>query len=429
MAETEGTVPVGMTTPEAETLVSTPPVGTPAQPDTAAQVQVLAHNQQLVRVKVTWNEREGRAVIGSNHDLPTCIQVLEQLDKNWLKLLDRYTKRSYYGLEQTITRSRGRIPLSAWSNAIAQATLMVLRASEPEAATEVQQMLHGGYLAVGDVLYQLNAVQAVGTNRALAAVRARVLDKVKVEAAEIREAAQRTAAGVLRTAGELRQQVEAELARARRELPPPAWAVEAELALRRKVYDSQPLWCVGMVLRIRVSNFVLYPDSPQRRWSWSVPGWEDKKPVVALVWVPLQVDGSYAVTTVYADETAPVLPHMTTAAACVAPGDAPERIRSVEELQQLRDGIMRAFRTVNLSSLYNSIYAWRERFKDYVPAEIEKAVFGSPPVVDALLAMAEEGRKLRAAAARQAAATAPRRPDVESPDSAEDVWEVNSGSR
>src|SRR6266542_4164464 len=364
MAETEGTVPVGMTPPEAETLVSTPPVGTPAQPDTAAQVQVLAHNQQLVRVKVTWNEREGRAVIGSNHDLPTCIQVLEQLDKNWLKLLDRYTKRSYYGLEQTITRSRGRIPLSAWSNAIAQATLMVLRASEPEAATEVQQMLHGGYLA----------------------------------------------AGVLRTAGELRQQVEAELARARRELPPPAWAVEAELALRRKVYDSQPLWCVGMVLRIRVSNFVLYPDSPQRRWSWSVPGWEDKKPVVALVWVPLQVDGSYAVTTVYADETAPVLPHMTTAAACVAPGDAPERIRSVEELQQLRDGIMRAFRTVNLSSLYNSIYAWRERFKDYVPAEIEKAVFGSPPVVDALLAMAEEGRKLRAAAARQAAATAPQRP-------------------
>ena len=164
------------------------------------------------------------------------------------------------------------------------------------------------------------------------------------------------------------------------------------MRLLRFAQGSGWLWAVGTQLKLRVREYhlkVTLDNGAERVHKWTVLGWDGMQPVKVLVWVVLQDErGSYGITACRIDGSSPTVPHLTTGSACVAVGDAPRVVDGVEALEQLGQGMARAFQVVNLSSMYNMVPTWRETFREYIPEVMKEAVFGSGNQLAALRQLA-----------------------------------------
>jgi hypothetical protein len=429
-------------------IAAVPVAAAPAAPvevevaTVAAGLAATPEFDPTVRVKVRVVRGNAEVVTTCNHPLPEYVNIVKRLEKQWLAQLSRYDKK-YGHLNCVIYNYRNTIPLSAWTAAISQAVVNQLMINHDTEAEVVMPLgMQGGYLAIGGYLCQLNVVQSIKTGAALTVTKRRIMEQTKGVAAAIVRNANTTAAGVLSAAREVKQRAEQEAAVLRSNVPPPQWAVAAGLMVKNIGGSGSAVWCVGMMLQIRFAKFVITAsDATQphyvREISWEVPRWRELPYVSILAWAKLRdAAGHYDTTACFLDPMTPYLPHMTTAASCMQLGDAPELLNSTGALGSLRNSITRCFQVVNLGSLYNNPYNWREKFADFIPEEL-RVPFSRDNALDVVRAMAvdrvralqQQVAEAAAQAAQQQVATPPADDDGEL---AAGVWHVgvsNGGGR
>jgi antitoxin component of MazEF toxin-antitoxin module len=374
-----------------------------------------------VRIKATADTYQ----IISTHTLPSRQAVVNCLDPVHKRGLGRV--RTYASVVDLIYQSRDTIPLSHWSAAIAQATLKMLAIKgQQDVTTEQGSLAQGAYMSLGGMLYQLNPVAAIKGNAAMAPLKKRVLDAAQRDAEIIKQAAQQTANGMIQQAQEMQRQAKIKLAEANSGCPPPKQFAEFGFPLK-KFNVPVHKWGVGLWLQVSFTSFAWKPEHATEKVVWTVPDeqLELAKPVPVLVWVLVDGDGKYAVTSIRRDGNSPALPHMTTDQTCGSVGDAPERL-NWENSGTLIRGLQRCFQQVNLSSMYESCERWREAFKAFIPPELQEVLnlnYQSSLGRIAELAAAKLAAE-RAEMARNADELARHQAEMEAEQSGRDVWSI-----
>jgi len=322
-----------------------------------------------VRVKV-FRDDNGVLQVECSRPIPNLTAVAAHLSKTQ----QREVKKSIdWGrtVREAITKHVASVPFQDWANAIGEAIIQA-DANANGGSFEANTLREPAYLALGDTLFRLSPVELIKTNKALVATKKRANEKANVAIKKKLAEGQLAADTLVETAARIKQEAEETLRRTSRQQPAPAWAVDSRIPCKFDGYR----WCVECVFYLKIEYFdVNFYDSigTPRKFRWqAIP----KNSVPIRLWVPINQDGSYALTSIYVDHLSSEIPHISFSAACLSLGDAPAAIKSIGNLHGLRDSIERCMRGVQLDSLRTPIRDWLPTFKDSVPPELYKAIKG-----------------------------------------------------
>lgn len=236
-----------------------------------------------------------------------------------------------------------------------------------------------GHLMIGGRMFRMTAVDESPTpQRLLAHMRRTAAEAVRTHRDAMIAEANREARLIRSQVESERQEFQQEQARFRSEIartrPLPGWLNEGRWVV--KPDGARISVMVDMIYR--PTQFI-YPE-----WRWTPQGrsvsrtddltWPsiDSAPVNVKMWIPFELgSGRYDVSNCYVDRSAwsgPVLPHIKHTGACVQPGgEMPRAITSATDVIQLRDSIQRAFRVVNMGSLFTTPAIWSPEVKAFMP--------------------------------------------------------------
>ena len=276
------------------------------------------------------------------------------------------------GVLQSISKHDGAISFQEWANAIGEAIIQA-DADAGGGTFETNALREPAYLALGDTLFRLSPVEALATNKALAATKKRASEKAEIQVKNKLAEAQLAADALIQSANRLKEQAQETLRQAQRQKPAPAWAVGGMIACKYLNNYSQQ-WAVEIVIKFKIEHFdqpFMDADGNLKTYRWEA---KPANPVNTRIWVPISQDGSYAISAVFIDAHCNQIPHISHFNACLSPGDAPRRVASTYDLEALRDSIQRCMNGVQINSLLTDPSEWLPTFKDSVPADLYKVL-------------------------------------------------------
>lgn len=316
-----------------------------------------------VRVKV-FRDESGILKIECSRTLPSLKLVASYLSREQQRGIKKHLD---WGRDVSGAISRSEIPFQDWANAIGQA-LVQADADAAGGSFEANALRDPAYLALGDTLFRLSPVELVKTNKALSAVKKRASEKASTEVRKRLLEGQLAADALVDVANRLKQQAEETLRNAARQKPAPSWAVESSIACKY-VYER---WQVECFINFGIEHFDMpfyteNGDSKSYRWE-AVP----QNRIRIRLWVPINQDGSYAISGIYVDHLSQQIPHISHGSGCLSPGDTPRYIKSAGDLLRLSESIERCMTGVQMDSLLVDPSGWLEKFKGSVPPELYK---------------------------------------------------------
>lgn len=343
---------------------------TPTVEQMAEELRPLAvtpETSTAVRVKV-FRDDEGVLKVECSRPIPELKKVAAHLTKTQQRDVKYHID---YGRDVQGAIQRSQIPYQDWANAIGEAIIQA-DADAAGGSFEANAMKEPAYLAMGDTLFKLSPVELVKTNKALAATKKRAIEKSSAEAKRLISEGQLAADALIRNAAVIEKKAKDTLHRASRITPAPEWAVNGGIPCKWNGYS----WAVELAINFRIEYFdVNFFDSRDnhKRYRWDAV----YQPFVPIrLWVPVNTDGSYALTAIYVDHLSSQIPHISYSAACLSLGDSPRTIKSQEDLWALQTSIERCMKGVQLDSLRTYIGDWLPKFKHSVPADLYKALKG-----------------------------------------------------
>lgn len=344
----------------------------------------LSGEPPLIRIHLRWDEDNHVLNITTTQPpLPTVAMVMAELSPAQRRILSqRQFRWQRDRLNQLIPGSREVIPLQAWSDAIAQATVKRLAAQRPEADSLISQNLQGAYMAMGDMLYRVSIVEALPAAKALPTLKRQLTERYRERAAQleaeaqaqarrITEDASSAARAVIEQANQQKQEAQQLLQRARREsgvMPPPELRMGG-VPLRWN--EAQQAWEAGFHFLYKPARISLSDASGNLLGEWlPVP---EASPVAVLLWQPFESEGGFVVTAAHMDGGSSELPHVSYGSACMAPRGLPPRVRSMAEYNQLQRAVVNCLNGgVELNSLLNR--RWRSEVLALFPPDLRAAV-------------------------------------------------------
>lgn len=364
--------PTPQPTPDVEIPLQQPVSRVPQVADIAKWGDTNKQAEQPDTVKVKVTIEHGIYLINTfGRNLPDKKLIINCLPSSLRILIPkRYRIARYQDITACMGMAGAAIPNKVWANAIAQAIILT-EADKDGAPVEMTTASQGGYLAMGNTLYQLQPVGIVKANQALVAMRKQARERIDGWEHAYKRATEAMAESILQQAraaehkfNEEKRGMEEKL----RQVPP------QQFLNRPLRYRSG--WQVGLWLSVVIKAFEYNAGSSDEvRWEVSEEQLDNAMPVNVLVWVPVGKDGHYNVTSIKTDEIFTYcLPHITADHACVSPGDAPRKLENDAQLRQLEQGLERAFSVVNLGSMYNEISRWNKFLAAFVPPELEDAL-------------------------------------------------------
>lgn len=365
--DTQTTEAVVAETGATDTTVAPPPPPTPSPtliPDPAVRVRIVPENGS-----VTINcQLNGQAC-----DIPNNAAILQALPKDIQKQVrPNLSGRRYpYRLLQIIVHFRETIPFRVWADAIGKAIWQQRQNQEP-AEYISKDFDTGAYLALGNSVYKLSPVALIPANRALAVARRKALDTTNQITERLLQEAQATANGLIENANRQRQRAQELLTSVQGTAPVPEFARNSGLICRYNRGFSR--WCIRADLSLALKGFdykfsirqVGQTTSSSFTYSWQAAS---ALPAVDLsLWIPIHHDGSYSPTAIHAVDK--VHPHISTTQACLALGDAPNTITSLDDWRRLCDSLSRTLSRIQLDSLLTSYRSWGSTFAHFIPADL-----------------------------------------------------------
>lgn len=323
-----------------------------------------------VRVIIRKDQDTGKLRIESNHTLPTVDEAAVFLTGTHEQIYKRFTRRwgSPRNWERFVESEQLKaIPLQIIADSIRSA-IISKKTELIGVRSESRDLVQCTYQVQGDNIYKLVPVGVAGASRALRAARQKAMEQAQLEAQTITEDAQKAADVLIKAAAKEREQAVKVREKAEKEIgaiPP----VDLRMTGRPLMYNRlSQKWSVGLNLGIRFREFVYeyVALGQQRRHVWPAKN-PDGKHRIVRAWVPVNNDGTYAVTSVHVDRLETALPHINQASACMAPADIPHRLRSENDVLELEDAITFCMRRVDLHSLYSSPTYWAEPYKEMIP--------------------------------------------------------------
>lgn len=299
---------------------------------------------------------------------------------------------NYTSLARLINEYQISIPLQHWADALSAVIMRHRSAQEETAVSELGA--DGAYLAVGSYLYRLNPVARVSTNKAIAAMRRRIMDATRDQAQSIIATAEQNARAIQLAAQQMRQQAQREAEEARRQAQtmdfPPASLVSGGAAVR---YRRTHQWEVQLSYTFRIVSFRFHEGDRTSEWPAEPADSFDVK-----MWLPFSTDpasvGSYAITSAYMDREGPTLPHASHQISCLAPQGLPQALRTAEDVANIAIAIRRTYSIVQLNSLLRCYPSeWDSKIKKFVPAALQGMLRGGSGYLGVLheLHMAQQG--------------------------------------
>lgn len=352
-----------------------------------------------VRVSITKRtDAGGYAINCLVNGTPVEVPAPEQVAPYMSVAHQRIIKRNWAGdIGYALIRPNFRaITLQNWADAIG-AFLMSVEARKAGASYESRSLDSDAFLAVGDTLYRLSPVEAIRTNKALAATKKRIQLKTKDEASRILQEAKVAGDALITESKRKFDEAKNYLANAQRSTPPPQLAYAHGIVCRWRRFQ----WELQMPLKIRLSgfdtNFIRATDNSTQTRSWdALP----ESPIVrTAIWIPVSPNGEYSVTSVKIVDGFPLLPHISTDHGCMAIGDAPSTLLTLTDWENLQRCLKRVMSRVQLDSQLVLYANWREPFLPAIPPELDYALYNEG-LVSATYARRLDSAELAAAAAQ-----------------------------
>ena len=306
------------------------------------------------------------------HPIPAA--VVSCLPKEYRKNVRRYfDAHTHYAITDLIRRFYPNIPLDIWAKSIADAYALTKDAPTTADAAAIAPV-KSCYIAVDDVLYRLNPVALVSTNKALATARKLAREKATTEATAILEKArkdrdamtiqaQSDVAMIYDKANHKMAEAEAKL----REVGtvPPRWLVESPYPYFYQGGNWRVVLPCHMV--IRQFNYKVELGAGRKKlYHWPA---KLAEPFTFFYSAPITPRFDVTTLTVIRHLTFNH-PHMTKNMSCMSLGDAPNALKSVADLDHLVKAVQRNLSAVEIHSMLpdgGRPESWTEGMWRFVP--------------------------------------------------------------
>lgn len=355
----------------------TPPSNPPTDQPPHRQVE-------KIKVKVKRDQR-GIVTVKSSHPLPDPISIIDCLPKTLADIARPYY---WHGIELTTlihSATARKIKLTQWRAAIIQATMNTLQ-DVAEIETEVAVVKGYIYLTLGDGLFRAEMVDYIqSSQRALPALRQRVLDKAKEQAREIIRLAEVGSQKIRQEANVYRATINNECSRIRAEhaamtreldLVVPQWIKDAHYPTKTiyPYHERNALHLYfGLVVPFKIKRFSWFRSSTvepnadlRRRQLLAV----DAPSVKVLLWIPVRPDGRLQQEHIFVDSEFSRLPHTGDDRSCMTMADAPTHLANINDVDRLHQALCTVFEEVNLGSLLGAASTWYPEIYRFAPPSI-----------------------------------------------------------
>lgn len=355
----------------------------------AATPTTAAATKPVVKMKVTIKRAPNTGAITitmptTNALISVANPVIPHLD---IKYRPSAMPYAAYSLRDAVYYTYGVIPIKEWARAIS--TFLVCAKDyvrETEASYEAEAVLKGGYLAVGDTLYKLDAVEMRSLNAARHAISRRLTDKAKVEATQLMDDTKRAAGALLASMDKERLKLDTDREAFMKEKKTiiPAWVTENFILCSTTGRADYPLGvCFLLNFKPKQASWQFTDPTTKRtaynRWKMVT----DAPSISTLITVPINpTTGDYSERGIHVSVGFPVLPHVNRSGSCMSIGDSPKTIKTLNDFYKLRDSFSRVMNEdVALWSLFTNPNEWAANivymFDPFLRAVFTKAELGS----------------------------------------------------
>jgi hypothetical protein len=331
--------------------------------------------------------KNGGCELKTTHTIPRLMPVLRHMPKHvtWFKNHISYNLDSFdlaYGMSRAT-----HIKAKEWADAITKA-IREIECDRQAVDVELHTLTAPIYIAVGNAVLKAEVMDFLETgNRALPALRKKVIAdakdesdiiirNAKVQATQIVKEANDKMYQIQREVGVLNQQMSQFRAEASRLGSIPEWIRLAGLTISWESIDDyyqgsliQP--SIHFTAQLILKRFVYsYHRMIDGQATLIKKVWKVVRPIT--VPIPLKViisapDGAYDSLNVIVCDSDKMCPHISNIRSCMEIADRPSKITSVQTLDQLRDGIVRTMEEVNLDSLLVHYSEWHPTFRRKIP--------------------------------------------------------------